>query len=102
MAYKMVWDILPAFHGQDAGYYFAADPTQLQSFTTFQNWVGTITSFIRFAGNPNAERLNADVNMALPRWGHINEKEKHFNVTDANVSVPFLESADAKQMARCA
>ena len=58
-AYKGIWTVPPATHGQDAGYwlYSGSDYHTLPSPETFENYIGDIVSFIR-SGDANLFRLN--------------------------------------------
>lgn len=119
-AYKAIWNVLPAYHGQDASYYFAANTSALQSYTTFQNWVGDIMSFVRTASpvayngssveiaNPNTYRYNSqdaagNVSLANPTWASWEPGmlQLGFNVTSQNISNVTWENVDQALLKRC-
>lgn len=107
-SYKGVWDVNPAAHGQDLGYFFhPGNYNTLPSPETFENYVGGIMSFIRsgLTADPNVYRLNSgsgQSNAAVwPLWSP-QKKEQVFTLgKDGVSSVVFTRTMSAGQVERC-
>ena len=100
LAYRGWWDVGTALHAQDVAYDFGNGPAGLQSPTTFDNWVGFASSFIRY-GDPNVINLHGKANPKFPVYSNSAPKEKHFSINAQNVSTPTVVKVDPKILARC-
>ena len=103
-AYKGQWQIAPAFHFGDIEYYFNANTSSLASYSTFENWTGSFTKFVK-TGNPNSgTNPNPATNVPWTKWGDYSESkgwEKLFTTNAATVSETSMSLLDAGTWNRC-
>ena len=103
--YKGIWNIPPAVHGQDMGYWLhPGDYHTLPSPETFENYVGGIVSFVR-SGDANLFRLNREPGQSNHlEWPLFDQGMEGlvFNLADDGVgSKVEARSMDRKLKERC-
>lgn len=101
-SWKGTWAWAPALHAMDLAYYYFANVADLVSLTHFENWTGSIASFI-LHGDPNVVRRNPTKNVVWKRWEGYSQRpwDKYFDVDANNISNTQNVRTSAAQIQRC-
>ncbi|RPA83467.1 alpha/beta-hydrolase [Ascobolus immersus RN42] len=104
-AYKGVYAVQPALHGQDNEMYYNTNSQAVSSYTTFQNWSGSFVNFIKSRGDPNITNRNPATNVQWTRWGGLAQGRgfsKTFTTNQQAQSVTSMSLVSPAVADRCA